>query len=236
MTLLLSENLAVIRADETSGGDVQAIRNHLSQVFNIREHSVRDRADAERFIRERFFAAHGARIAHFMPRLFSLLSRRGDLIAAFGLRPAAAAPLFLEAYLDQPVEAVLQKRLGVPVRREEVIEVGNLSALYPGAARWLIVAVTALLYEEGYRWVTFTGTPMLRNGFHRLGLRPVELGAATIDRLPLEQRSDWGSYYEQAPTVMAGDIGHGFRSLLMQRDLAALLRTGMDSVEKGERL
>ncbi|HQR50588.1 MAG TPA: thermostable hemolysin [Methylophilaceae bacterium] len=210
---------------------VEALNVRLAQVFDLREHENEERGEIESFIRQCFAAAHGARINQFMPRLLSLRAKRGDLIAAFGLRSAADSRLFLETYLDRPIEAVLQARLGQAVNREEVIEVGNLSVLYPGAARWLIVALTAMLHEEGYKWVVFTGTASLRNGFSRLGLRPVELGAATLEHLSPSDRADWGHYYDHTPLVMAGDIAYGYRSLLMQRDLAELLRTGMDSVE-----
>ena len=205
----------------------------LASVFDLREHDGADRAETEEFIHASFARMHGARIHHFMPRLLSLRSRHGEMIAAFGLREASRSRLFLENYLNHPIEEVLQTRLAQKIRREDIVEVGNLSALYPGAARWLIVAVTGLLYGEGYSWVTFTGTATLRNGFHRLGLRPVELGAATPGHLPEQERADWGSYYDQSPTVMAGDIAHGYHSLLLHRDLSKLLRAGIAQVDCG---
>jgi len=203
----------------------------LARLFEVREHAGPERDDVESFIVACFEEMHAARIHHFMPRLLSLRSRMGDMIAAFGLRSAAHSPLFLETYLGQPIEELLQARLGESVRRDQIVEVGHLSALYPGASRWLIVAVTALLYEEGYRWVAFTGTSSLRNGFHRLGLRPMVLGAATLEHLPVHERSAWGSYYDHSPVVMAGDIAHGFHMLTDGRDLSSLLRGGLASVE-----
>jgi hypothetical protein len=216
-------------ADHTA--DVDALNARLAQVFDLREHAGEARLDIEKFISHCFNQTHGAQIGSFMPRLFSLQDNRGDLIAAFGLRPASSSRLFLETYLDQPIEAVLQSALGLTVQRDEIIEVGNLSALYPGAARWLIVAVTAMLHDQGYKWVTFTGTTALRNGFSRLGLRPIEIGTAALDRLPPEERADWGRYYEHAPMVMAGDIAYGYRALLQQRNLSKLLRAGVNSIE-----
>lgn len=204
---------------------------HLARLFHVEEYFGRHRAEVEEFIGARFSEMHGAQIRQFMPRLLSLRSKRGDLIAAFGLRSAETSSLFLENYLSQPIESVLQSRLSQPVAREEIIEVGHLSALYPGAARWLIVAVTALLQQEGYRWVAFTGTAGLRNGFHRLGLRPVELGDATLAHLPESQRAAWGSYYDHGPKVMAGDIAHGYQALISRGDLSELLRGGLASVE-----
>jgi hypothetical protein len=216
---------------DASGHDAAALNARLAQVFNLHECHAGESGEIEDFIRQCFADAHGASIKHFMPRLLSLRARHGDLIAAFGLRSASNSRLFLETYLDSPIEAVLQAQLGQVVKREEIIEIGNLSALYPGAARWLIVALTAMLHDEGYKWVVFTGTAALRNGFSRLGLRPVELGAATLEHLPPADRASWGSYYDHAPMVMAGDIAYGYRSLLMQRNLTALLRAGMERVE-----
>lgn len=232
MNLQLQQSLPELQRDI---GDIGLLDSRLSQLFNVREHGQEERGEVEAFIRECFAAVHNSRITHFMPRLLSLRSRHGERIAAFGLRPALQQPLFLETYLNRPIEQVLQTRLGLPVQRDEIIEVGNLSALYPGAARWLIVAVTAILHREGYKWVTFTGTASLRNGFHRLGLRPIELGKASPERLPEHERGNWGSYYDQNPMVMVGDIGHGFHSLLVQRDLADLLRGSIASVEQGLR-
>jgi len=207
------------------------LAERLARLIALREHAPHDRGAIEAFIRDCFASAHGASVNHFMPRLLSLESRSGERIAAFGLRDAGRHSLFLEQYLDMPIESVLQSRLGRAVRRDEIIEVGNLSALYPGAARWLIVALTAVLHREGYRWVVFTGTAALRNGFTRLGLRPVEIGEASLARLPAVDRDGWGRYYDHAPLVMAGDIAQGYRELLMQGDLARMLRAGMDTVE-----
>jgi hypothetical protein len=218
-------------AHATDDNDTKVLNARLAQVFDVREHESDERGEIESFIRQCFVSAHGARISHFMPRLLSLRTKRGDLIAAFGLRAASNSRLFLESYLDRPIEDVLQAQLGQSVKRDEIIEVGNLSALYPGAARWLIVALTAMLQGEGYRWVTFTGTTALRNGFSRLGLRTIELGAAMLEHLAPQERADWGSYYDNVPLVMAGDISYAYRSLLMQRNLTELLRAGMKNVE-----
>ncbi|BBP00425.1 thermostable hemolysin [Sulfuriferula nivalis] len=211
-----------------------AFNHRLTSIFDLLEQSVHGREEIECFIKQCFAKAYGTEVNHFMPRLLSLRSKRGDLIAAFGLRPALNSRLFLESYFEQSIEDILRLKLGVAVQRKDIIEVGNLSVLYPGAARWLIVALTARLFNEGYKWVVFTGTSALRNGFKRLGLSPVELGAARLTHLPLLDRASWGSYYDHAPMVMAGNIADGFNSLLKQRDLAALLRAGMGGVDSHE--
>jgi len=228
MSISASNKLA---SNTESEHDIAALNMRLASVFDLHEHDAEQRHEVEAFISRCFATAHAANIRHFMPRLFSLRTKQGDLIAAFGLRSAATSRLFLESYLDRPIEDVLSTRLDHEIHREQIIEVGNLSALYPGAARWLIVALTAKLHEEGHKWITFTGTALLRNGFSRLGLRPIELGKATLEHLPPSDRAHWGSYYDGAPMVMAGDIEYGYDSLLIKQNLAHLLRAGISSID-----
>jgi hypothetical protein len=80
-----------------------------------------------------------------------------------------------------------------------------------------------LLHREGYKWIAFTGTNVVRNGLFRLGLRPHELAVATLDRLPASEQDQWGNYYQQSPTVMTGEIARGHESLLAHEGLFNLL-------------
>ena len=170
------------------------------------------RQTLEAFIRQRFADQHQACIRYFLPCLLGLLDERGVVQGAVGLRPARQ-PLFLERYLDAPVEQVIASRHGREVRREEIVEVGNLAATGSASARLLIVALTDLLVSEGFRWVAFTGTRELLNSFGRLGLTPLPLGEADPARMGAE-RDDWGSYYASRPQVMVGEILPGHRQLL----------------------
>ncbi|MDG9758198.1 thermostable hemolysin [Pseudomonas sediminis] len=172
------------------------------------------RVALEQFVCQRFELQHGARIRHFMPCLFGLENQAGQLLGAVGVRSGNSGPLFLERYLDEPIQSAIGARLGNSVPgRGELVEVGNLAADSPGAARLLIVALTDLLVALGFRWVTFTGTPTLLNSFQRLGLTPIALGEADPARMG-EELADWGSYYDNRPLVMAGDIHGGHQRLL----------------------
>jgi hypothetical protein len=64
------------------------------------------RADFETFIQHRFRKAHNADVRHFMPELFGLNDGAGILCAVAGVRPATSGALFLEHYLDEPIEHV----------------------------------------------------------------------------------------------------------------------------------
>ena len=173
-----------------------------------------DRAPVEALIRTRFATAYAARIAGFMPRLFSLRQPGGPQLGAFGLREASLEPLFLERYLDQPIEQAIAAQLGRPVAREAIVEVGQFAGTGAGAFRSLILHLTERLHRDGHHWVVFTGTHALRNAFSRLGLHPRRLGIADPARLDAEERADWGTYYQHSPCVMFGDIREGFATIL----------------------
>jgi hypothetical protein len=182
--------------------------------FELVEHDGADRAAVENFISQRFAESFGCRIESFMPRLFSVRNREGEICGAFGLR-SATRNLFLEQYLDAPIETTIATRAGVRVERRAIVEVGHFSGAVPGVVRAMIGLLTERLHREGYEWVVFTGTTSLRNAFCRLGLCPIDIQAASADRLPAEERAAWGSYYEHGPRVLVGNIEEGYRAMLL---------------------
>ncbi|MGD9952835.1 MAG: thermostable hemolysin [Burkholderiales bacterium] len=169
------------------------------------------RAGFEAFIAARFARAYGARLTHFLPHLLGVRDALHRWQAAAGYAAAGVQELFLEQYLDAPVELAIARAAGRPVSRNDVVEVGNLAAVSAGMARALIPLLARHLHRMGYRWVSFTATRPLRNSFHRLGLRPLALAAADPARLP-DGGASWGSYYAQDPVVMAGRIVLGLRA------------------------
>ena len=173
--------------------------------FNVHfsQHDAADRAEVERFISDVFREAYGAKIKGFKPCLMSLRDHDNKLVAACGFRSAALEPLFLENYQDQPIEAVLSERTGLPVERGDIVEVGNFSVTETGVARYLITAIVDRLHDTSKQWAVFTAVPLVRNAFIKMGLNPVILGDADKSRLPAEEQEEWGSYYAQKPQVMA---------------------------------
>jgi len=165
----------------------------------------------EDFIGARFARAYGAKLTHFLPHLLGVKDGLGRWQAAAGYANAGAQALFLEQYLDAPVEQALAAALGRPIARNSIVEVGNLAAASAGMARALIPQLARHLHRLGYRWVAFTATRALRNSFHRLGLKPLALAPALRSRLQ-DGGADWGSYYEQDPVVMTGRIALGIRA------------------------
>ncbi len=179
----------------------------------VQESDSDRRKELEEFIGRRFAEHYGARIRHFMPCLLGLYDAERQLQAAVGVRCGQSGALFLERYLDQPIEQRLAAHGdGTPPPRARSAEVGNLAALGAGHARLLIVALTDQLAAAGFRWVVFTGTLLLLNSFQRLGVPLIHLGAADGQRMGAEL-ADWGSYYATNPQVMVADVQAGHRCL-----------------------
>jgi hypothetical protein len=179
-------------------------------------HEQRDgeRAQAEFFIRHVFAAAYGARLDALMPMLLAERDPEGGILAACGLRRAASAALFLETYIDRPVEQAIGVRCGAAIAREQIVEVGNLAVVPPFTARRFIASLTRHLLAGEAEWAVFTAVATLRNAFTRLGVPFLRLGAARLDALPEASRAAWGSYYDTTPEVLAVRVRDAARSLL----------------------
>jgi hypothetical protein len=162
----------------------------------------RRRDEVEEFIRATFKSRFGAEVTSFAPNLMALeLDDR--VVAAAGWRCAADEPLFLETYLDVPVEAALAKLAGHPVERARIVEVGNLAAARAGGSIDVILALSRHLDRLGYEWVAFTATRELIGIFRKLG-------SGRRWRWPPPTPSAWasrpalGHYYDSALVVVAG--------------------------------
>lgn len=194
----------------------------------MQEHNS-NRLLLEQFIHDVYAQQYAADIQHFMPMLMGLYGRSGSYLAALGIRLASAGPLFLERYLDQPVETMISEVTHSDqseISRDTIVEVGNLAAHHAGGTRWLIIALTAYLQGAGYDWVAFTSVPSLRNSFRKLGLKLYSLGPAEQHRLPNDEQIHWGSYYESNPVVIAVNVHHTYgvleRLLRFEQALTAL--------------
>jgi Thermostable hemolysin len=123
------------------------------------------RAKFENFIAVRFGRAYGARVTHFLPYLLGIRDGLARWQAAAGYAAAGVQTLFLEQYLDQPIECALAAALGRPIARPGIVEVGNLAAISAGMARTIIPQLARHLHRLGYIWVVVTATRALRNSF-----------------------------------------------------------------------
>ena len=170
------------------------------------------REDLEAYVRTRFAAKHGAEVRTFMPTLVSFRDRQGELRGVAGIRGAEESRLYLEHYLDCPVEERLTASLrSLPVdrggaravRRDEIVEVGNLAGASCRAAVRMVAQLPVFLMSRRYSWIVFTATGALRQILEGFGAPLIELGRADPSRVATAADS-WGRYYETDPRVFAG--------------------------------
>ena len=166
----------------------------------------------EAYVRDRFATKHGATVRSFMPTLVSFRDRQGELRGVAGLRGAEESRLYLEQYLDRPIERVLTECLSSQpvdrggsrlIRRDEIVEVGNLAGASCRAAVRMVAQLPVYLMSRRYSWIVFTATSSLRQILEGFGAPLIELGRA--DPTSVAATPDaWGRYYETDPRVFAG--------------------------------
>jgi Thermostable hemolysin len=170
------------------------------------------RVEYEDLIRSRYALTHGAELRQFMPNLLGCIGRDGQPMAVLGYQSAAAGPLFLEQYLDSPIEQILGSRgdvggAAVRLDRQRIVEVGNFASRDRAATLELLRHLPRLRAREGFAWLVFTGTPRVCALVAGFGAPLLDLGRADPARLQ-SGAARWGRYYESAPRIMAGWLGH----------------------------
>jgi hypothetical protein len=161
------------------------------------------RAEVEAFIKAVFKQAYGANLTSFMPKLVALRDANGVLMAAFGLQPALGNKLFLEQYIDSPIEQLVSEHLHRNIPRKEITSIGNLAVANPRNAGVLISHVIQHCLDLGLKWSVATAHHSLQNGLIKGGRDVYALAPADPAKLPKEELQHWGSYYKYTPQIVA---------------------------------
>lgn len=180
-----------------------------------------ERGNVKAFIADRFHQAHGATLREFLPHLLTV-ECRGHYCAALGIRPAGQGPLFLEHYLDSTAEQAVAAHTRGPVSRQSIVEVGNLVSGRNGASALIFLMLLSVVQKAGFHWVMFTGTPEVQRGICKLGFVIKSIGEARLDDIP-GNHGDWGSYYEEGPQVVIGDVQASIASARQSRLMLTIL-------------
>ena len=105
--------------------------------------------------------------------------------------------------------------MAIQIQRE-FVSLESPTSVRNGAGRMLMPFLGAHLVAKGFEWVVSTATAELHSLFCRLGLAPLVLGAADPAVLGTDA-TDWGSYYDHQPQVLAGSIVEGMARLTQDR-------------------
>jgi hypothetical protein len=162
------------------------------------------------FIQSRYAAVHGATAPVGYSRFLSRM-RSPQQGAALGFRRATEGRLFLESYLDAPVEQLLAQRLHWQVQRDRIVEIGSLAANSPQQLLKLWCCAAQVLVLESDVGIAVL-TRRLRVMLRKVGITLHELAPALPDRLSTAA-GGWGTYYSNDPVVCAGQLVDARRQL-----------------------
>jgi len=191
-------------ANAEPGSDLQAGANRSGDHgdFTVCDRQSPHRANLEQAVRGGFSDHFGAQIAGFMPYLVRF--RAGGSEAIIGFRPAADEALYLENYLDAPIEETVKRFRVGSLSRAAFVEVGQLVASDRSVIEPLFRALVPFLRQQGFKWICFTATHKVRALLAHAGLRGLMIAAAREDSLHTHEA--WGSYYAYDPMVMVGSL------------------------------
>ena len=200
--------LPTAAASSAPPGSVPPTRDRralTSRIIHFDDPCQAERRRVEAFIEASYLRAYGGRIVRHYPTLMSVQDDDGAIYAVVGFRLAGDTPLFLEQYLDVPVETALSEAIGTAVARPAIVEIGNLASNGRGATIFLFAAMARHLDAVGAQFAVATATEELRGVFHKAGLGALRLASADPERL-LDHGVSWGAYYDTRPVVLAGSI------------------------------
>lgn len=129
----------------------------------------------------------------------------GKILAAMGLRPADSGPLFLEQYLNDPIESYISDHDEHVNLRACIVEVGSLATATTGIGRQIIPLFIQTVCHMNYCWAVLSATDRLVHIFNQMGLQPSKIAKCDPTRLHTS-RHLWGSYYTHNPHVLMGNL------------------------------
>jgi len=177
-------NFSRLQEASTSANGTQAVRNLIEGVYS---------------------RVYGAVIRDHYPEICFHADNAGSVVAAAGIRRASAGSLFLENYLDAPIEEMIQSYTDEKVNRDQIVEIGNLVSNQTGQCRSFFKLLCAELHSLGFSYAVATATRPLRRIFQYAGFENHFLAIADPSRVP-DGGVEWGSYYATDPHVVFGCV------------------------------
>ena len=179
--------------------------------------------DVDEFIADRFCFHYQAEVTHFLPYLLST-KKECAYTAAMGFQPAGTVkPLFLEQYLSLTIEEEIGQKIHQNVDRSRIAEVGNLTSVHRGTSQLLFVLIIAVLHKAGFEWSVFTATTQVQQLLARLSLKTITLCEANPEKL-LDKQQSWGSYYDDKPKVLIGNLTDAYALLSEHQVISFMLK------------
>lgn len=168
------------------------------------------------FVRATYSKHFDCDLAFFFPHMIVMFNRTHvhlvghpgyDIVGAVGYQ-VADLPLFLEQYLERPVEAEIGALTGHQPNRASLVEVGGFAVSSREHAMPLMLALAEQLDGLGLETVVCTASGPIRCCMAKAGLQTTVFGEAQPDKVDTSKNA-WGRYYDTRPKLVFGDISEG---------------------------
>lgn len=157
------------------------------------------RKDVECFISKGFAKTYSAKVSITMPWLLTIKDEKYK--AALGIRSAKHS-LFIEQYLSEPIEKIIERNnTDSVINRDDIAEIGHL---YSNGKRFtlpLLLVTAVSLFCNDYKYMVFSGTEHVLKLIEKTGVNCSFIAEATKEKLTSPQ-DNWGTYYETNPKVV----------------------------------
>jgi hypothetical protein len=197
----------------TSNRSTQPLSELLRQPLSKGSDVSAVHAAALKMIQTQYQKHFHCQLQHSLPYSLSQLahedsqaSQHSPILACTGYQPAADGALFLEQYLDEPVEDCLQRLTHVTVSREQIVEIGGFAVTNKRHALPFMLQLAPTLVELGFKTVICTVTRPMQRCLRKLGIVSTRVADADPARVDVSNNA-WGTYYDLKPVLLAGDIG-----------------------------
>lgn len=232
MSLVVPQKLVQVNSDNASleaMREVSSMSLFLDQwltptpKFELLSELSQNRREVEQYIGHKFDSSYGAKLEHYLP-LFLTLRCGQNLSASAGMSLGSETPkFFLEQYLDAPIESELAQLCDESIRRDKLVEIGNLVATSRVASRLMFIVLASVLRQANFDWMVFTATKPLLHSLRKLGFETIVISEARPARLDIRSNADWGSYYDNQPKVVAGRLSNA-QEIVQGRNLFNLVQ------------
>jgi len=163
------------------------------------------------FTKDQYEERFACELSEFHPNTVSVYENN-ILTAVAGFRGAASGQLFLEQYLDTPIEDCIWAKFTPPAKRHEIVELGGFAASSRHAAFPLMMYLAPALHKLGYTKLVCTANKPIQICLKRLGLNPIFVADADQTKLAASDER-WGTYYKGHPQIFTGDIKAGIQAM-----------------------
>ena len=154
-------------------------------------------------VRDNYLKHYGA-TPEPKPDLFVCLTQADGAAPGFaclGITYGDSGTLFSEQYLDESLDT------SYAIGRARIAEIGAFASFQSGsgAGRYLLNTVLKTLALHNYGLVVLTATEQVRQILGQIDVSLDDLGQADHSRVK-DQQVNWGTYYSQAPRVVASRL------------------------------